>query len=166
MLRKSSFVLTLVGMLTAMGSVLAAPAGNDVTLPTGIRQWFQVNSMIVTKDSPLFDQIGGLHNVYINAVGLATLKKGGALPYPDGTVFADDIHEFSVKDGSYVEGNQKAVTAMVKDAKKYAATGGWGFQLWIGGDPQKPIVTDAAKQCFACHSAQKENDFVFSTYIP
>jgi hypothetical protein len=32
-----------------------------------------------------------------------------------------------------------------------ASTGGWGFQPWQGGDPKNPVVTDAAKQCFACH---------------
>jgi hypothetical protein len=97
---------------------------------------------------------------------LPTLKKSGPFPYPDGTVFADDVHEFSVKDGSYVEGNKKAVTVMVKDAKKYAATGGWGFQVWAGGDPSKPLVTDATKPCFACHTPQKAQDYTFSTYIP
>jgi hypothetical protein len=54
---------------------------------------------------------------------------------------------------------------MVKDQKKYASTGGWGFQLWAGGDPNKPIVTDAAKQCFECHQPKKDQDYVFSTYI-
>jgi hypothetical protein len=42
-----------------------------------------------------------------------------------------------VKDGSYVEGNKKAVTVMVKDAKKYETTGGWG-------EPSKPPVPDAS----------------------
>jgi Cytochrome P460 len=55
---------------------------------------------------------------------------------------------------------------MVKDSKKYASTGGWGFQLWQGEDPSKPIVTDAAKQCFECHTSRKDNDYVYSTYIP
>ncbi len=42
-------------------------------------------------------------------------------PYPDsdGTVFADEVHEFSVKDGSDVEGPTKSVTVMFKDLKKY-----------------------------------------------
>jgi hypothetical protein len=122
--------------------------------------------MIVTKDSPMFEQIGGMHIVYLNMKGLPTLKKGGPFPYPDGTIFADDVHEFSMNDGSYVEGNKKAVTVMVKDAKRYAATGGWGFQVWAGGDPSKQLVTDAAQACFACHVPQKAQDYTFSTYIP
>jgi hypothetical protein len=105
----------------------------------------------------------------VNAKGLPTLKKGGPFPYPDGTIFADDVHEFSVKDGASVEGAKKFVTVMVKDAKEYAMTGGWGFQVWAGGDPLKPQVPDAAhavEACFACHTPQKAQDYVFSTYIP
>jgi hypothetical protein len=29
-----------------------------------------------------------------------------------------------------------------------------------------PAVTDATKQCFECHQARKEQDYVYSTYIP
>ena len=50
--------------------------------------------------------------------------------------------------------------------QKYKSTGGWGFQLFEGGDPNKPLVADAAKQCFACHEPKKDHDYVFSTYIP
>jgi mono/diheme cytochrome c family protein len=107
-----------------------------------------------------------MHIIYVNAKALPILKKGGPYPYPDGAIFADDVHEFSVKDGSYVEGNKKAVTVMIKDAAKYASTGGWGFQVFAGGDPAKPLVTDATQACFACHTPEKEHDFTFSRYIP
>jgi Cytochrome P460 len=157
------------GIVMSLCAVSAISTGDDVRFPNGFRDWFAVNSMIVTKDSPIFGQIGGMHIIYVNAKGLATLKKGGPFPYPDGTVFADDVHEFSVKDGSYVEGNKKAVTVMVKDVKKYATTGGWGFQVWAGGDPSKALVPDAAhavQACFVCHTPQKDQDYTFSTYIP
>jgi hypothetical protein len=167
--RTLAVLLGLAGTLILMGAVSAQTAGDDVAFPSGFRDWFVVNSMIVTKDSPMFGQIGGMHIIYVNAKGLSTLKKGGPLPYPDGTIFADDVHQFSVKDGSYVEGDKKAVTVMVKDAKKYGTTGGWGFQVWAGGDPSKPLVPDAAhaiQACFACHTPQKGQDYTFSTYIP
>jgi hypothetical protein len=163
-MRKIWLLVAGFAVLTVMGTVLAAPAGGGLTLPVGYRQWFHVNTSIVTKDSPDFVQLGGQHNIYINSVGLPALKKGG--PYPDGSVFTDDIHEVSLVTGAYVEGNRKAVAVMVKNAKKYAATGGWGFQLWAGGDPTKPIVADAVTMCFSCHTMQKDHDFVFSTYLP
>ena len=149
--------------LLAVASFPAEPA-DDIKPPTGYRHWFHVNTMIVDKGSPLFADLGGMHNVYVNSVGEAALKKGG--PYPNKTMFATDLHEFTISDGSYVEGARKALAVMVKDSKKYASTGGWGFQLWAGGDPKKPQVTDAAKQCFACHQPKKDQDYVYSTYIP
>jgi Cytochrome P460 len=142
----------------------AALADTKLAPPKGYRQWFHVNTAIVTKDSPVFGAIGGMHNVYVNAIGLKALKSGGT--YPDKSVFASDVHEFTVTDGVYSEGGRKGVAIMIKDAKKYAATGGWGFQVWLGGDPAKPFVTDAAKQCFGCHTSQKDHQFVFSTYLP
>jgi hypothetical protein len=168
MRKRITSIFSLAVVLILLKTSSAKPAADDIPFPTGFRDWFVVNSMIVTKDSPMFGQIGGLHIIYVNAKGFATLKKGGPLPYPDGTIFADDVHDFSVKDGSYVEGDKKAVTMMVKDATKYAMTGGWGFQAWAGGDPSKPLVPDSAhatQACFACHTPQKANDYTFSTYI-
>jgi hypothetical protein len=107
MARNPFRILGFVGLLVLFGVVSTKSAGNDVPFPDGFRDWFFVNSMIVTKDSPMSAQIGGMHIIYVNAKGLPTLKNGGPFPYPDGTVFADDVHDFSVKDGSYVEGNKK-----------------------------------------------------------
>lgn len=78
-----------------------------------------------------------------------------------------DFEGFSaVDDGSYLEGTaRKAITLTVKDSKKYASTGGWGFQPWAGGDATKPIATDPVKQCFSCHTPQKAQDFTFSKYL-
>ena len=150
--------------LLAISSFAAEPA-DDLKPPTDYRQWFHVNTMIVEKESPLFAaDLGGMHNVYVNSAGLAALKKSG--PYPNKTIFATDLHDFTISDGSYVEGARKALAVMVKDSKKYASTGGWGFQAWEGADTKKPLVTDAANQCFACHQPQKDQDYVYSTYIP
>jgi hypothetical protein len=162
MLQISRLFLATLGLL----AIVSLPAGSadDMKPPTGYRHWFHVNTMIVDKASPLFAMLGGMHNVHVNSVGEEALKKGG--PYPDETVFVTDLHDFTVSDGTYVEGALKGVAAMVKDSKKYASTGGWGFQFWIGGDPTKPVVTDATKQCFECHQPKKDQDYVYSTYIP
>jgi Cytochrome P460 len=142
----------------------AAPGDVGLSPPTGYRQWFHVNTAIVDKASPLFEMLGGMHNIYINADGLPALEKGG--PFPDGSIFTDDIHEFTVSEGVYVEGSRKGIAVMVKDAQKFGDTGGWRFELWASGDRNKPIVTDAATQCFACHTQRQDHDFVFSTYLP
>ena len=169
MLRKFVVVLGSAGVLMLCSALSAVSAGDGVPFPNGFRNWFFVNSLSVTADSPLFDRMAGLHHIYVNAKGLPTLKTGGPFPYPDGTIFADDVHEFSVKDGATLEGAKTFVTVMVKDAKKYAATGGWGFQVWAAGDPTKPQLPDLAHTvaaCFVCHTPQKAQDYVFSSYIP
>ena len=156
------FLVVAIGMI-AIVAVAAEGAGN-LQRPSGYRNWFHVNTMVVDKASPLFAVLGGMHNVHVNAAGEAALKKGE--PCPNGTKFVIDLHDFALVDGAYTEGAIKGLALMEKDSKKYAATGGWGFQFWAGGDPKKPIVTDAATQCFACHQPKKSQDYVYSTYIP
>ena len=50
---------------------------------------------------------------------------------------------------------------MVKDSKKYAATGGWGYGHFDDGKPAEEKVLNT---CFACHEAIKDRDFVFTKY--
>jgi hypothetical protein len=158
-----------VGIAVILTFPSATSADDGVRFPGGFRDWFVVNSMTATKDSPVFGHVDGLHLIHVNAKGLPTLRMGGPFPYPDGTIFADDVHEFSMKDDASVEGAKKFVTVMVKDAKKYASTGGWGFQVWAAGDPSKAQIADTAQAitaCFGCHTPQKAQDYTFSTYIP
>ncbi len=169
MLHKLAVVLGSAGILIVCGNLVAVSAGDGVPFPNGLRDWFFVNSLTATADSPLFGNMAGLHHIYVNAKGLPRLKAGGPLPYPDGTIFADEVHEFSVKDCAYLEGAKTFVTVMVKDAKKYAKTAGWGFQVWAAGDPTKPQIADLAHSvsaCFVCHTPQKAQDYTFSTFIP
>jgi hypothetical protein len=153
----SAFALVAVAAITA-------ESADDLKLPTGFRTWFHVNTMVVDKASPLFEGLGGMHNVYANARAAAALRKGG--PYPNGSQFVTDLHDFTIAEGSYVEGARKGVATMIKDSKRYASTGGWGFQFWAEGDAKKAQVTDPAKQCFECHQPKKDQDYVYSTYIP
>jgi hypothetical protein len=151
--------------LWAWGSVSAAGSPPALQIPAGFQHWYFVNSMIITKDSPSFSAIEGLHHIYVNDIGLPRLLKGGSTPYPDGTMFVDDVRDVSLVDGAFLQGGRKAIPVMLKDSKKYAATGGWGFQAWAGGDPKKPLVTDAVKGCFGCHAPQRTNDYTFSTNL-
>lgn len=52
---------------------------------------------------------------------------------------------------------------MVKDSRKYASIGGWGFAQFDDGKP-----TDEAKRdtCSPCHEPAKARDFVFTRYAP
>jgi hypothetical protein len=64
---------------------------------------------------------------------------------------------------SFVAGPPTNVQFMVKDSKKYASTGGWGFGQFTNGKPDGEAVH---KTCFACHAPAKDRDFVFTRYSP
>jgi hypothetical protein len=64
---------------------------------------------------------------------------------------------------SFVAGPATNVQIEVKDSKKYAATGGWGFGQF---NSDGTLGTDAVmKACFPCH-AKTSRDFVFTRYAP
>jgi cytochrome c553 len=52
---------------------------------------------------------------------------------------------------------------MVKDSKKYGATGGWGFAQFKDGKPADAAIL---KTCFSCHEPVEARDFVFTDYAP
>ena len=65
---------------------------------------------------------------------------------------------------SFVAGHPKnGVQFMVKDSKKYASTGGWGYGQFDDG---KPASDEVMKACFPCHEFIKARDFVFTRYSP
>src|SRR6185437_6625152 len=74
--RPSGLLYAAAGLLVAV----SAGAADDLKPPAGYRQWFHVNTMIVDEASPLFEALGGMHNVHVNPVGESALKTGG--PYP------------------------------------------------------------------------------------
>ena len=65
---------------------------------------------------------------------------------------------------SFVPGAPTNIQFMVKDSKKYAATGGWGFGHF--GADGKPGDAAFMKSCFPCHEKTKATDLVFTRYAP
>jgi Cytochrome P460 len=159
------FIAASVVAASVASGTLFASMEDSPKMPTDFQRGSLANSMLVTKEPNSTGLLTGLHLIYVNQAGLDRLKHGGSTPYPEGTAFVDDVRLFSIDDGVYHQGGRKVLTVMVKDSKKYASTGGWGFQAWLGGDPTKPIVNDSVKQCFSCHVPEKANDYVFSTYL-
>ena len=150
-------ILALLG-IAAVTSALAA--GPEVPYPAGYRDWHHVKSMVIEEGHPLYGAFGGIHHIYANDLALAGYRGD---TFPDGAVIIFDLLE-AVHDGNAVtEGSRKVVGVMHKDASKFAATGGWGFEGFGGGDPTNRVVgKNAASACFACHQPMKGQDFTFS----
>ncbi|MBV2132865.1 cytochrome P460 family protein [Pseudomonas sp. MAP12] len=150
-------LLALLAVLPASAVLAADP---EVPYPTGYRYWHHVKSMVIEQGHPQFDGFGGIHHIYANASALEGYKAG---TFPDGSVLVFDRLEAKRADNAVTEGARKDVAVMLKDAKKFAATGGWGFEAFGGGDPTRPVVgADAASTCYACHAPEKAHDYVFS----
>jgi hypothetical protein len=133
--------------------------GASVKYPEGYRKWPHVKSMVIEQGHPLYESFGGIHHVYANEKALGALAAGKG-QYPDGAVFVFDLLE-AVEDGNAIaEGKRKVVGVMEKDGKRFASTGGWGFEAFKD-DTRERAVRDMTS-CFECHAPQKERGYVFS----
>lgn len=142
------------------GSVVAA----EVPYPENYRHWQHVKSMVIEPGHALYGSFGGIHHLYANAKAMAGYRSG---KFPDGAVIVFDLLEAKSADHAVTEGSRKVVGVMHRDAKKYAATGGWGFEGFAGDSKTQRAVGDkAATACFACHQAKQQQEFVFSSYRP
>lgn len=151
------------GILTAAGAfkVAADDGPGAVPYPAGYREWHHVKSMVIEPGHPLFASFGGIHHLYANETAMAGYRSGS---FADGAVIAFDLLE-AVRSGNAVtEGDRKVLGVMHKDSRRFAATGGWGFEGFVGGRPgERAVPADNAKAaCFDCHAAQSASGYVFS----
>ena len=162
---KRSFLLALAatGVSGLVASSFAASPADEaspifgVTIPKGYREW----QLIGVAHEAGLDELRGV-------VGNATAVKAyreHTLPFPDGTVLTKLAWKhipLPGLNGAFVSGASTTVQVMVKDSRKYASTGGWGFGRFTDG---KPADEAQHKTCFACHEAHaSDHDFVFTRY--
>ena len=169
MRRLSGSVLALLGVILLATAILlprtsqaeAAEASPlfGVTIPDGYRTWQVVAPSHRTDKDEIRVILG-------NDIAMKAYREK-TLPFPDGTILAKlewkhvESTEFK---GAFVPGKQTQIEFMVKDAKKYEKTGGWGFGRFIDG---KPADAQAHGTCFPCHAGNvKNHDFVFTRYAP
>lgn len=163
------FSLVLACLLTAMGlggiaaSQTATNGGETspifgVALPAGYRDWQLVG---VAQETGTLDE---LRAIVGNPIAIRAYH-AGTLPFPDGTILVKLAwqHEPSSEfEPAFVPGAATTVQVMVKDAIRFAETGGWGFGRFVDG---KPVDEAQHRTCFACHEARvKAHDFVFTRY--
>ncbi|HHL4078357.1 MULTISPECIES: cytochrome P460 family protein [unclassified Burkholderia] len=131
-----------------------------VTIPPGYRKWEMVAP--AEEAAPLDE----LRVVLGNPVAMRALEKA-TLPFPDGTILVKLAYKRKPSDEfppATVPGQATTVQVMVKDSRRYAATGGWGFGRFING---VPADIGQHQTCFACHQARvKNHDYVFTRLAP
>ncbi|MBL8323538.1 MAG: cytochrome P460 family protein [Rubrivivax sp.] len=152
-------------VLAALPAALQAADPPPVAYPQGWREWTHVKSMVIQPGHALFDAFGGIHHLYANKQALAGYRAGGK--FADGSVIVFDLLEAKSADNTVQEGARKVLGVMVKDSRRYAATGGWGYEGFKGDSKtERAVGANAASACHACHQARKDNDHVFSAWRP
>ena len=142
-----------------------------VTIPPGYGDWKMIAAaqlLVPGKIDQLRAQLG-------NDIAMRAYKEG-TRPFPDGSIIvALHWNRVPSKDNnevlsgpfpgaqSFIVGSRVNMQVMVKDSKKYAATGGWGFGDFKDGKPGDETLH---RTCFACHEPAKDRDFVFTRYAP
>jgi len=135
-------------------------------IPQGYRDWRLIS---------VAHEEGNLHSfaaVLGNDVAIQAYREK-KLPFPNGAIIAalhyrhvssEENNKAFGRDQSFVPGDPSNTQFMIKDSKKYASTGGWGFGHFQNGKP----LTDKAKikGCFDCHSQIESRDLIFTRYAP
>lgn len=135
----------------------------SITPPVGYRDWRLIS--VAHEAGPLNDFRAMLGNdVAIDAY------RSGTRPFPDGTIIArlSWAYDSSAANNkafgrrqSFVAGKPINVQFSIRDSKKYALSGGWGYAQF---NDDKPTNVAVYTGCFSCHKAAQNRDFVFSQY--
>jgi len=153
----------------ASGQAAGDAAPTFVTkIPPGYRDWRSVS--VAHEEGSLND----IRAILGNDAAIKSYREG-KLPFPEGTIIARIAWNYVPSEvnnkafgraQSFVAGSAPAwyLQFMVKDSKKYAATGGWGFAQF--DKDGKPAGEAPLKTCFPCHQPVKDRDFVFTRYSP
>jgi Cytochrome P460 len=177
--------LLLVAAAMAVGLLAAIPrtagprmtAGSDeqaapvflTKVPPGYRDWKLVS---VAHEA---GELNDIRAILGNDIAIKAYRDG-TLPFPDGAIIARiawnyvpsaENNKVFGREQSFVAGSTPTwgLQFMVKDSKKYAATGGWGFgQFDKDGKPNLPEAV--FKKCFPCHIPAKDRDYLFTHYSP
>lgn len=136
-----------------------------IKLPSGYRDWKLISVAHEAGNNNDLRAVLG-NDIAINAY------REGKLPLPDGAIItrlawtyvpSEENNKVFGREQSFVPGAPTNVQFMVKDSKKYAETGGWGFAQFKDG---KPDPKADLKTCFPCHQPVKARDFVYTHYAP
>lgn len=163
--------------LAVLGSVIAcmisSPRAADekvtapyvTSIPDGYRDWRLIS---VAHEEGTLHSIGA---VLGNDVAIKAYREG-KLPFPDGTILvalhyshlaSQENNKVFGDEQSFVAGAPTNIQVEVKDSKKYAASGGWGFGHFSADG--KPGSAALLKTCAPCH-ARASRDSIFTRYAP
>ena len=150
-------------------------ASGDLVLPKNFHEWVYVGSPL-TPNALNGGEAGfpEYHNVYIEPGSYEIFKQTNE--FPEGTILFKELQltlPGQNPDGSrtelsgrgYFPGPLNGADVTVKDSKRYADTGGWGFYNFNHGEPKAPTAkVKALNECAYCHIASAKKDKVWTQF--
>ena len=152
-------------------------ADGDLILPKNFEKWVYVGSPLTPNalnggkaNFPEF------HNVYMEPGSYEIYQKTNV--FPEGTIFFKELQltlPAQNPDGSRSEpsgrgffpGPLNGADVTVKDSKRYADTGGWGYFNFNHHEPKAPTAKLKPKlECGYCHLASAKKDEVWTQFYP
>lgn len=151
-------ILFIVGTSFAL-KIPVRPAPNGIRIPEDFKSWSVIASSHRSDNNTMRIILG-------NDTAIQAVRYKQTNPWPDGSILAKLVWKNTPLEtwpAATVPGEFVHSEFMIKDSKKYAGTGGWGFARWKGIS-QTPYGEDASfvQECFGCHTPVKENDYVFT----
>jgi len=145
--------------LTLLALLGTTPA--PVPYPEGYRGWSHVKSTLIGPTHPRYATWGGYQHIYANTLAMEGYRTRS---FPEGSVIVLDWVLAQETNGMTVETGHRQLDVMVKDSTKYAASGGWGFQRFMGTSRTELSTTLTPPQCFGCHQNLGKDGLVLSHY--
>ena len=178
--KRTLLIPILTGMLAFMGGwAMFAQDKYTVKVPNGLafpefRGYEAWQVVSISQDGALVAAI--LANPVMIKAYQAGIP-GNGKPFPDGSKMAK-IHwnpkKMETFPAATVPGTQHDVDFMVKDGKRFADSGGWGWAVFEydatsdkftpGTSADKPPQGNDAKCGLTCHTMVKNRDYVFTEY--
>jgi len=160
----------LTAMLTVPGPCRSAQAqANQITpplikLPNNYRRWQLIS--VAHEEGDLHD----LRGILANDVA-ARAFRNNATEFPNGSKIVRLAWQYSSsaennrafgREQSFVAGAPTNIQLMVRDTRRYAATGGWGYAQFAEPGAKNGAAHPSA--CAGCHTSAKDHGCVFTRY--
>ncbi|MGH9967157.1 MAG: cytochrome P460 family protein [Pyrinomonadaceae bacterium] len=177
-MKRTTFLLVMVATLAGVAAFTATTSRRATaqeaapifvkTIPSGYRDWKVVSVAHEAGD------LNDIRAVLGNDIAIKAYRDG-KLPFPEGAIVgriawsyvaSEENNKSFGREQSFVAGSptDAYLQFMVKDSKKYAATGGWGYSSF--DKDGKPTDDSMMKACFPCHQKFTGRDFIFTKYAP
>jgi hypothetical protein len=180
-MKRSTRATILVGVVLSVAAALALASQDKYTVKVpgglafsefkGYEGWQTIS---VSRNEKVIDVIVG-NPAMIDAYRAGI--PGNGKPFPDGAKMAK-VHWTQKKNKFFPDASIPDkllnVDLMVKDSKRFADSGGWGYAVFDydatsdsftpGTTAGMPPQGNDAKCGFACHTATKATDYVFTEY--